>query len=555
MMDWNLPERTMPGGDWVLPDGSEDPLWVPDGCRFDPAGPESFLHFCKVGLRWPTGYGAGDPVVFAQWQIDRLINPMFGVVDEDGNLVTETVFLMSARGIGKTTLAGAVGLYGLTSMGVASPEVDVFAVSKEQAGRVFEQAARLVKGSPALAGQLAVHSYRRRIEYAANDGSLVVRSGDADAELGHNPSMVLFDELLAQRNRRLWDAVVTSMGKRPHSMLLVLTTPATKVETFAKLEYDQAKRIENDRQLDRSYLPVIFESDPEDDPWDEATWHKACPALKSGFLDINIYRREAARAKRDPEAKHAFHVFRLAQWAQSGAGFLNMQVWDENAGPLPEAEELQKLVCFFGLDMAGTTDLASLAILWVDKETEDAYVLWRHWSTEEQFERMDGWTSGAWRTWKDDQSVSLSIQPGNWINADAVARQVIEDYDMFTPWQIGFDSFRSRDMNRLLGEEGAGLPVQFLSQTGRAMQAATERIQTMVVAGKLKHNGDKIARWAAASTEVKTDAYGYPKLVKANLQERAVRIDAIDALNMAVDRWCAWERDAEEEEESRVWVI
>ena len=222
---------------------------------------------------------------------------MFGVLDENGLRVCETVFLLAARGIGKTTLAAAVGLFGLTFLGVAAPEVDIFAVSREQADRVFECAVHFVHNSDELSTKLAVFQYKRKIEYAAVSGVMVVRSGDAEAELGHNPSMVLFDELLAQKNRQLWDTVTTSMGKRPEGLLMVLTTPSVKVETFARLEYDNAKRILEERSLDRSYLPVIFESDPEDDPWDEATWHKACPALKSGFLDINIYRREALRTK------------------------------------------------------------------------------------------------------------------------------------------------------------------------------------------------------------------------------------------------------------------
>ena len=105
----------------------------------------------------------------------------------------------------------------------------------------------------------------------------------------------------------------------------------------------------------------------------------------------------------------------------------------------------------------------------------------------------------------------LNVHPGNWIDAGQVADQVADDYDVFTPWEIGLDMHRSREMNRLLGEEGSGLPVKLLSQTGKMMQAATERIQALVEAGKLRHNGDKISRWAAANCEVKYDPFNFPK--------------------------------------------
>ena len=59
-------------------------------------------------------------------------------------------------------------------------------------------------------------------------------------------------------------------------------------------------------------------------------------------------------------------------------------------------------------------------------------------------------------------------------------------------------------MYQKLGVEG-GLAVDHLSQTGRAMQAATERTQAMVGKRRLFHNGDPVARWCAQNTEVTYD--------------------------------------------------
>ena len=101
-------------------------------------------------------------------------------------------------------------------------------------------------------------------------------------------------------------------------------------------------------------------------------------------------------------------------------------------------------------------------------------------------------------------------------------------------------------MFQLLGEAG-GLQVDLLSQTGRAMHVATERTQTLVGKRRLFHNGDPVARWCAANTEVVKDAMGYPKIVKRDLDAN-VRIDAMSALTMAVDRMNAWERDGKVDE-------
>ena len=334
-------------GEWFLPEGAVEPLWLPGdsvdfpgGCHYDPSMVDAFVEFCREFLRFPQGHLhgrdiAGRPVEWAQWQMDRLVRPIFGVKTAHGARATSMVFYLSARGTGKTTYAAAMGLFGLCAMGVANPEVDLFAVSREQAARMFDCAARFVRANEWLSDLLTVHDSRKRISNWSNGGELVVRSGDAEAELGLNPSMVLFDELLAQKNRGLWDAVVTAMGKRAEDLLMVMTTPSTKVESFARQVYERAKRVEADRSLEPYFLPVIYESEPDDDPWSEDTWKKACPALGTGFMNPAKYRAEAAVAKLDAVERHNFRVFRLAQWTQAGGGFINLSSWDDNIKKVP----------------------------------------------------------------------------------------------------------------------------------------------------------------------------------------------------------------------------
>ena len=186
-----------------------------------------------------------------------------------------------------------------------------------------------------------------------------------------------------------------------------------------------------------------------------------------------------------------------------------------------------------------------LCFFW-DDDDERAYVLWKHWSTTGMSGRLDDHTGGQWRVWTASDAVALRLFPGDWIPADAVAEEVLDLAAVYHPMSVGVDSFRSRQMFQLLGEVG-GLQVDLLSQTGRAMHVATERTQTLVGKRRLFHNGDPVARWCASNTEVVKDAMGYPKIVKRDLDAN-VRIDAMSALTMAVDRMNAWERDGKVDE-------
>ena len=178
--------------------------------------------------------------------------------------------------------------------GDAQPDIDLFAVSREQADRVFKEASRFVQNSETLRGGYDIMSDRKIIHPAGiRNFGLHTRSGDSKAELGLRPTLAIIDELLSQRNRDLWDAIRTGMGKRPDSLLISFTTPDVQVETFAKKEYERAKAVTRDRSSAPDYLPIIFEPEPEDDPFDRQTWVKAAPALESGFLDWAAYESEA----------------------------------------------------------------------------------------------------------------------------------------------------------------------------------------------------------------------------------------------------------------------
>lgn len=529
------------GGKWARPKGFRTKIFIPDGCDYDPTKPDHFEAF-SADLKFPHGFRQGEPIEWAWWQLDRIIRPIFGLRWSDtGYRTIMKALIVMGRGGGKTAKAAVMGTYGLLDNENGVPEVDLFSLSRETADRMWQFIAALIRAQPMLDGVIDLAA-RSRKAYAGS-GQLVVRSGDADAEMGHNPTMALVDELASLRNRDLYDAVSHAFGKRPEGLMMMMTTPSLDAGRFAKEEYDHAKSILADRSKDPTYLPVIYEADENDDPFKPATWHKANPGIRSGYINERVIAQQAEEARLDRTRLHAFKVQRLCIWADAGGGFLDMTAWDDCAGDM-KADEFLHLPCWFGLDMAATTDLASLCSLWWDSEEEVAYAAWWHWSTQAMSVFLNQHTHGRWNGYLESDKADVHLFHGDWIDDDAVAEQVVELAGLYYPQAIGIDSFRSRKMMKLLGDQ-AGLPVDLLSSTGRQMQAATEQAQALVGKRRLNHNGDPVARWCAQNTEVTLDGFGFPKIVKRDL-DRHVRIDAMAALCMAVDRKLAWERDGGE---------
>ena len=546
-----MPDGADEGGRLFLPHGAEDPLWLPDGAIYDPTHPDNFILFCEHLLKWPSGFKAGQPVIWDAWQLDRMARPLLGAVWENtGRLVTTTMFFLAARGNAKTTFGSALALFGLTAMGEPNATVDLFAVSKEQAERLWWAAERFVRESNQLCEKLSVHDSRKRITYDDTGAQLVTRTGDAKAELGLNSFISIIDELLAQKSRALWDTINGSKGKRPQQILISLTTPDPEVESFARDEYNRAKRVLEKRMLEPSYLPIIFECDPKDDPFHEPNWHKANPALKGGWLSIESLRDEANAAKLDPHKLHMFRVFRMALWADAGeGGFVTLTAWDQAASEPPD--DLASMMCYGGLDVSASSDVTSWCMAW-QVEPGVMYMQWRHWITETMYRELVQWTQGHMRTWREHpdfrEALDLTVHDGKVIDLEQVVATVIADCQHYGIWSLGIDSMRSFEVRRLIDTHAPDLPVQLLDQRARSMHAALERTGDLANRSRLLHTGDPFARWMFGNAKVKI-VDGFPKLIKDYITERRKRIDGAAAACMAVDRRLAWEKEVDEDEE------
>jgi hypothetical protein len=102
-----------------------------------------------------------------------------------------------------TTLAG-IALYMILADGEQGAEVYGAASDREQAGIIYREAAAMVRASPALSRHLDVIDSRKTILHKASNSFYRVLSADAFRAEGLNIHALLFDELHAQRDRRLW---------------------------------------------------------------------------------------------------------------------------------------------------------------------------------------------------------------------------------------------------------------------------------------------------------------------------------------------------------------
>jgi phage terminase large subunit-like protein len=243
------------------------------------------------------------------------------------------------RGNGKTGLVAGLALCHLVG-----PEAELrgecysAAVDRRQAALMFDEMAAILEVTPELASiaRVKTGSQRRQIEVIEGQGKgSKFEALSADARRGHGlaPSWWAYDEMAQTRDRRLFDALRTAMGKRKSCLGIILSTQAEDDEhPLSQLIDDGMSEKDPSIIIDLTAVPV------GGDVFDHDTIRAANPAL-GVFLDAETLFKEAEQARRMPSAESAFRNLRCNQRIAASADMLcTPAVW--SLGDVPVSDEI-----------------------------------------------------------------------------------------------------------------------------------------------------------------------------------------------------------------------
>lgn len=521
---------------WSPPD-NDSGLW-----RFDPDRADRTERFIERALVHTKGRHARKPFTLSTWQRDEIVRPLFGTVMWDAQLDQwvrqyRLAWIELGRKNGKSELLSGLALYMLLADGEESAEIYGAAKDRDQAALVFDVAKRMTELSPILSRMveektLVVIDSRKRIINTQTNSVYQVIAADAGGNLGQNPHGILFDEVLTQPNRELWDALKTGMGARAQPLMIAATTAGTTGAAFCLEEHEFSDQVAADPELDPHRF-VFMRNTPTEWPWEDegrpaddtgqpATgWYLANPAL-GDFLSIATLRAEANEAKQRPSAQNAFRQFRLNQWVSQSNRWLDMNIWDANAGPMAPADLAEVMageVAYGGLDLASSEDFAAWCLVFpADTRT---VVLWRFWVPQAAVERsrsrdrIDAWARQG----------HVTIVPGRTIRFDEIETAIHEDLEKYQVQMVGFDPWQSPQIVQRL--EDAGMQCVKTPQTIMRLSAPTKEVERLLAERELTHGGNPVARWMADNVEAVIDGEGH---IKPSKKKSADKIDGISAL-------------------------
>jgi phage terminase large subunit-like protein len=487
---------------------------------FDDEAAERAVRFFPNVLQFTRGLKAREPFRLERWQED-IIRTLFGWKRADGSRRYREAYITVPRKNGKSTLIAGLAIFVLCCDGEAGAECYCAASNRDQASLVFNSAARMVRES-SLSKRCKVRLSQKRIMY--DDSFLRAIPANEGGSHGFDSHFIVGDELHAWPGREFHDVLHTSTGARSQPLELYITTAGYDRNSVCYEKYSYACQVRDGKIDDPTFLPVIYETEGDDDWQSPEVWAKANPNLGVSVSEDYI-RRECEKAKRNPRYENTFRRLHLNQWTSQESRWLQMEKWRKclAGGGIEVGPPV-----YGGLDLSSNIDVTA----WVMAQpVGDGYRLYGHYfipeGTMQEAERRDRvpysmWAKAGW----------VTPTPGDTVDYDYVHARVMADAERYAIQAVGYDPWQAHHTWKYF--EMQGLTCVKVSQGASGMSSPAKELERCVIDGKLDHSGDPVLEWMAENVQVKTDHNGNITLVKPDHHASAKRIDGIIAAVMAI---------------------
>ena len=520
------------------------PDYVP-GAWFDQAAVDrvvqalaGFRH--SKGRRW-----AGRPLLLEGFQLEHMVAPIFGWKHPDGTRIVRTAWIELSRKNGKTTIGSGLGMVLTVADGELGAEVYSAAAAKSQARQCFDPAKEMARSCVPLRGKLRI--LKDVIEVPRTGSIFRVISSKGDLAHSLNVSGAIVDEVHVHKTRDLIDALETGTGAREQPLVIFITTADEGDEHSIYAEkHEYTRKVASRVVVDPSHFGVIYAAEPDDDPFDEATWEKANPGLgvtvSRGYL-----RKEAEKAKATPAYFPVFCRLHLGLRARAVTRAFDMGRWDAG-GQLIRSDEWQGVKAYGGLDLSSVSDLTAFAL--VSDSARGVIVDPMFWVPEDRVDQLEIQCQVPLRQWA--AAGFLKLTEGDVVDYAKVRKDILtraRELGVVLA-QVAYDPYNAAETVQEL--EKAGVTMVPVRQGFLSLSPPMKELMRLVGGSKpeaplVRHGGHPVLRWCVESTDAATDPGENVKPVKPDRRKSAKRIDGTAAVVNALSRLIL-ERNVEEPE-------
>lgn len=494
--------------------------------------PVADLSRAERNMKWietvcviPEGALVGQKLRLAEFQ-----EAFFYSVYDNPAKTRRAIFSIARKNAKSATIATIVLLHLAGPEAVLNSQIVSGAMSRDQAALVFALAAKMVQQSELLQSRVKINPSGKKLLGLRMNVEYKALSAEAKTTHGLSPVLAILDEIGQIKGPQddFIDAVTTSQGAHAQPMLIALSTQAATDADLLSQWLDDAERSQDPRIICHLYAAL-----PDAGIMDEEGWRMANPALGL-FRSLDDLVEQAKQAVRMPSVENTFRNLILNQRVAVTAPFISRAVWKACAGDWTDFDTKTQL--FGGLDLSGTTDLTSLAL--IGKIGEHWHSQIYFWTPEDGLEERAKRDRVPYDLWA--KQGLLRLTPGRTVDYEHVARDILDICDGLNVHSIGFDRWRidllAKEFSRLgvdttvAKKDGGKLPLVPHGQGFKDFSPAMDVFEAELVNGRFRHDATDVLTMCAGNAVVIKDQAGNRKLDKT---KATGRIDGIVATTMA----------------------
>lgn len=487
-------------------------------------------------LRISEGIHAGKSVadVMLPWQ-KRLVRLLYGLETEAGERQIQTVSLLMARKSAKSSTAAFLMLTEILMSDEQAGQFLILSGSRDQSKIAFNCAANAIRAAPPLLERFEIREYRTEIYYRPTNSILKIVSGTGASIYGSNPSCAIVDEvhILGQmrKGQALVSAVTTGQVARKNPLVIFISTSPDGFESgiFSQV-YGKARAVRDGVLDDRRMLHYLGELPAGAILENSDRWSIPNPSIG---VTVTLERLESEYSKNadDPVAMASWasqHLNLCSDQAGTASGALTNWIrksrWqqctnDDGPWDWPDIiDGASTLVA--GLDAGGAADHTALVIM---GEHDSIWrVMCRQWLSRKTY--MDqNFIGPDIRRFVELGLLSLYDDDDCAADIVAILKQAHATGKLLG---VGTDAYAAGvGVHRAIEKEKLGL---IATPRGYKLAPAIGHVESLIVNGKLEHDGDEQLAWNVAGVQVKEQTNGR-QLQKTNATSLH-RIDGVMAM-------------------------
>lgn len=497
-----------------------------DDLYFDVADVDSRINFIWK-LRHTTGIHYNKHFKLLPWQ-QFIVANVYGWKWKDSNIrVTRNVFIMISRKNGKTALASALALCNIICDKEHDAEIDLVANNSKQAGIAFNHINNFVASVDPK--QKVFQRFRSEIRVPLLKSKIQVLSSDSMGLDGYSSSVVIFDEMHAQRDWSLYNVMKSSQGARQQPLMITLTTAGFLVGDCYPCYsmWSNCIDILRGEKKDDTQFSAIYQLDVDDDWKDESVWTKCSPSLDATVFR-SFMRDEVTSAMNNSSLEVGVRTKTFNIWCSSSDTWLSYDLLKSNMKPLDLEffRQFKEEYCYVGVDLAAVSDLTAVSILVHSTEDDKFYFKTFLFIPEDTIAtHMNRRLYEEWR-----RQGYLIVTDGNVQDYDYIISKILEIDKVIPIKGISYDSWNATYF--AVNCTKLSLPMNPFSQALGNFNRPTKEFERLLKMGRIVMDYNPAVIWCFLNCMLKYDFNDNCKPIKAD--SKSGKIDAVIAMLQAL---------------------